>query len=154
IDDVRGWNFVKNTNDPKDDASIGHGTHVAGTIAAVGDNGIGIIGVAPKARIMAVKAADQRGAVQASRCAQALLYAISNGADVVNCSWGVHLGDSSAPVESAVRVGHSLGVVIVFSAGNASDLVDLQSPANLREVITVAASWPDDTRAAISNWGS
>jgi subtilisin family serine protease len=155
IDDVRGWNFVNNTNDPKDDERVGHGTHVSGTIAAVGDNGIGIIGVAPKAKIMAVKAVAANSVGQLSAFAQALVYAISNGADVINCSWNLGVnGARSTPIENAVRLGHSLGVVIVFSAGNDSDLVDLQSPANLREVITVAAAFPDDTQATFSNWGS
>jgi len=59
VDDVRGWNFVRNTNDPMDDQ--GHGTHVAGTIGAVGDNGVGVAGVNWNVRIMAVKFLDSSG---------------------------------------------------------------------------------------------
>src|SRR5262249_9114179 len=132
VDDVRGWNFVSNTNDPKDDSQVGHGTHVSGTIAAVGDNAIGIIGVAPKAKIMPIKGAPADGRQEFSTLAPALLYAISNGADVINCSWGPGTtGVIPTAIDNTVVMGHSLGVVIVFAAGNDSDLVDLQSPPNL-----------------------
>ena len=155
VDDVRGWDFVNGDNDPMDDSGVGHGTHTSGTIAAVGDNGIGIVGVAPAAKIMAVKGISKGGSVEFSVVAPALLYAINNGADVINCSWGP--GDTGAiptAVEEVIRLGYSLGVVIVFAAGNDHGLVDQESPANMREVIAVTATRPDDSYADFSNWGT
>src|SRR5712691_6534289 len=93
VDDVRGWDFVgASYNAPAPDADPGdghgHGTHVAGTIAAEGNNGVGVIGVAWKARVMAVKGLDNGGSGLYSQLASAIVYAADNGADVINASWG------------------------------------------------------------------
>src|SRR5207248_7768408 len=86
VDDTRGWDFGNGDNDPTD--FFGHGTHVAGTIAAVGNNGVGVVGVAPKARIMPVKGFDDSGSGNSANLARAIIYAADNGADVLNNSWG------------------------------------------------------------------
>src|SRR3989338_391636 len=86
VDDIRGWDFGNSDNDPGD--VQGHGTHVSGTIAAVGNNGIGMIGVAPKVKIMPVKGFMDSGGAWSSDLAKGIKYAVYNGADVVNNSWG------------------------------------------------------------------
>jgi subtilisin family serine protease len=154
VDDVRGWDFINDDNDPLDDSREGHGTHVAGIITAVGNNGIGIIGVAPEAKIMPVKAVGAAGSVEFSTAAKGFFYAVANGADVINCSWGP--GPSyiiPLAIEDLVRFAHGLGVVVVFAAGNDSRPAAQQSPMNMKEVLTVGASVPSDARMPRSNWG-
>ena len=150
VDDVRGWNFISDSNNPIDD--YGHGTAVAGTIAAVGNNGIGVIGVAWRAKVMPLKALGADGSGQDSVLAKALVYAANNGADVISNSWGG--AGASQTTADAVDYAYNLGVVIVAAAGN--DNLDARGywPANLPKVITVAASDSDDNKASFSNWGS
>jgi subtilisin family serine protease len=157
IDDFRGWNFVNNTNDPLDDN--GHGTHVAGTIAAEGNNGIGVIGVAWHAKIMPLKGFDINGNGFDFTLAPAIMYAANNGADVINASWDSFnsnmqvLGDSQS-IEEAIQYAASLGVVFVASAGNSSQDANNFFPANSPEAITVASAGPFGNFSFFSNFGS
>ena len=153
VDDVTGWDFAYGDNDITD--RFGHGTHVSGTIAATGDNGLGIVGVAPHARVMAVKGLDDAGSGSFDNLAAALVYAAQNGADVISNSWGCPFPCPSVPVvEDAVRTDHALGAVVVFAAGNASmDVVNI-SPQNMPEPIVVAASTNLDQAAFFSNFGA
>jgi subtilisin family serine protease len=156
VDDWRGWNFVTNTNDPFDD--FGHGTHVAGTIAAVGNNNIGIIGVAPSARIMGVKGLDANGSGFLDVLANTLVYAANNGAGVINASWG-GFGQTPQTLIDAVNYAHDVkGVVVVAAAGNNGVDVGSQGsgffPANIRNAVTVSAFDHTDTKASFSNFGS
>jgi subtilisin family serine protease len=148
VDDVRGWNFAYNTNDPRDDS--GHGTHVAGTIAADA-NGDGTLGVAWSAKVMALKCLDYEGNGFDSDCANAILYAVQNGADIINLSWGHH--GVSKTIADAVEYAYSLGAVIVAAAGDSGEDAWGFYPANLAETIAVAASDPEDAIAAFSNSG-
>ena len=86
IDDVRGWDFVNKDNDPMDDN--GHGTHVAGTIAAVGNNGIGVVGVSWSAQIMPLKFLGADGSGITSDAILAIEYAMMMSAKLTNNSWG------------------------------------------------------------------
>jgi subtilisin family serine protease len=86
IDDVRGWDFVNNDNDPMDD--YGHGTHCAGTIGAVGDNGIGVAGVNWEVTILPVKFLGSSGSGSTSNAVNSVYYAMMMGADVMSNSWG------------------------------------------------------------------
>ncbi|HEX9009855.1 MAG TPA: S8 family serine peptidase, partial [Holophagaceae bacterium] len=93
VDDVRGMDFVgpdathpKVGADPMD--RHGHGTHAAGIIAATGNNGLGVVGVAWGAKIMALKGLDDHGSGLDTTLAPAIIYAAKNGADVINASWG------------------------------------------------------------------
>jgi hypothetical protein len=149
IDDTRGWDFFFGTNDPID--RNGHGTHVAGTIAAVGNNGIGVIGVAWHSQVMAVKGLDDNGFGFDFTLAPAIEYAASNGADVINASWGGQ--GTSQTIEEAIQFATGLGVVFVAAAGNSSEDAMNFFPANSPEAITVAASDPFGNFAFFSNFG-
>ncbi len=169
IDDVRGWDISTcvlfgfggycaqtkpQDNDPMD--FYGHGTHVSGTIAAVGDNGIGIIGVAPEAKIMPVKGLNDSGQGQISDLAAGIVYAAQNGADVINNSWGCGFPCYTNPVaEDAVRTAYALGSIMVFSAGNSSIDAALTSPQNMLspKPIVVGASTETDAPAFFTNFG-
>lgn len=154
VDDIQGWDFSNADNNPAD--GHGHGTHVAGTIAAVGNNGLGVIGVAPQVKIMAVKGFDDGGGAWISDLANALVYAAVTGADVLNNSWGCQIPCPSNPViEDAVRTAYGFGAAIVFAAGNSNDNVMFYSPQNMTDSkpVVVAASDHQDQRSSFSNYG-
>jgi len=153
IDDVHGWNFLYDNNMTND--GVGHGTHVAGTIAAQDNNGLGIVGVAPDARIMPVSVFAFRTETTVFQLSQGVLYAAQNGADVINNSWDACGSDCSSVgvVEDAVRVAHAAGSVVVFAAGNDSRDIAAKSPQNQPEAIVVSATTPNDTLASFSNFG-
>ncbi len=112
IDDVRGWDFVNNDNNPLD--RQGHGTHVAGTIAG-GNNGFGVTGVAYNARIMAVQVLGDTGSGSHAGVANGIRYAANNGAHVINLSLG---GGYSAEIYSAIQYASNRGSIVVMAAGN------------------------------------
>jgi subtilisin family serine protease len=112
IDDIHGFNFVDKTNNLQD--THGHGTHVAGIIAAT-HNDIGIKGVNPKAKIMALKSFSSKSG-DVSTSIEAIYYAVDNGAQVINCSW---IERKLTPeLQAAVDYAKSKGVIIVGAAGN------------------------------------
>ena len=150
VDDIHGWDFVNDDNNPFDDN--GHGTHVAGTVAASGDNALGVVGVAWESSVMAVKGLNAGGFGAYDWLAAGIVYAVDNGADVINASWGGT--GSSQLLTDTVAAAHAAGVVFVAAAGNAgSDMADF-SPANIREAIAVAASNHTDQLASFSNFGT
>jgi subtilisin len=112
LDDVHGWNFANGNNNTMD--VNGHGTHVAGTIAAE-NNGTGITGIAHNAQIMPVKVLGDNGSGTSLGVAQGIRYAADNGADVINLSLG---GGYSAEIESAIAHAVSKGAIVVMAAGN------------------------------------
>ncbi|HAZ45447.1 MAG TPA: hypothetical protein DDW76_27940 [Cyanobacteria bacterium UBA11369] len=114
VDDVRGWDFVTDDSAPMDEE--GHGTHVAGIIAAE-NNSFGTTGVAFNAKIMPVRVLGKTGGSQ-SDIAAGIRYAVDNGADIINLSLG---GDfTSAQEANAIRYAAQKGVVVVMAAGNES----------------------------------
>lgn len=142
-----GYNFVEGNYDPKDDH--GHGTHVAGTIAAVGDNSIGIIGIAPDAKIMALKGLSPMGG-KGSNLAKCIRFAADHGAKIINNSWGP---GRSGTVKLAIDYAVSKGAIVIFAAGNEDAKVDLDSAAGNSSTISVAAVNKKDKRADFSNFG-
>jgi subtilisin family serine protease len=152
-DDWRGWDFVDGDNDPMD--YHGHGTHVAGTIAAMGDNGEGITGVMWKAGIMPLRILDAYGEGTVSNAILAIEYAVRKGARVINASWGTT--DYSRSLFDVIQFCWRKGVLVVAAAGNNARNTDSDPfyPAsyNLPTIISTAASNQDDTLAFFSNWG-
>jgi subtilisin family serine protease len=122
VDDVRGWDFVNRDAGPMDDNS--HGTHVAGTIGAVGNNQVGVSGVAWDVSIMPLKVLDRYGNGTVSAAIDAITYAWRNGAEISNASWG---GTSySQALRDAIRVaGESADHLFVAAAGNNGTIMDL-----------------------------
>ncbi len=168
VDDVQGWDFTtcmrfgtqrcrsekEPDNDPIDDHF--HGTHIAGTIAAVGNNGKGIIGVAPKARVMAVKGLNKDGHGGTADLAAAIVYAASNGADVINNSWGCGFCPEVPLHVDALEIAYAMGTVVVFAAGNTARDNRASSPLNTHrpKPIVVAASAPDDQPTFFTSFGA
>jgi subtilisin family serine protease len=161
IDDWRGWDFVTidgtpGDKDPMD--NFGHGTHVAGTIAATGNNGLGIIGVAPHAKIMALKGLDQYGSGSIEDLSNAIIYAADEGAQVINNSWGGS-GETPQTLIDAVAYAHDVkGAVVVAAAGNSNWDVGTEVngfyPACIRNVIAVSAISSTNAKASFSNYGA
>ncbi|MBD2016781.1 peptidase S8 [Microcoleus sp. FACHB-53] len=149
VDDVRGWDFVANDNNPMDEQ--GHGTHVAGTIAAE-KNDFGVTGVAYNAKIMAVRVLDAGGSGSVSNIAAGIRYAADNGADVINLSLG---GGYSSEEEDAIEYATAKGSVVVMAAGNES-ASQPSYPANLANQwgIAVGAVDSTNTMANFSNKAS
>ncbi|MHC4640738.1 MAG: right-handed parallel beta-helix repeat-containing protein [Planctomycetota bacterium] len=150
IDDIYGYDFANDDNDPMDD--LGHGTHCAGIIAAEGNNELDIVGASWNAKIMALKIGD--AGISTDDAIEGIEYAADNGSDVLSCSWGPrYRNPSNPPLEDAVHYAHLTGCVIVFSAGNKDDDVVYYSPANHSETIAVAATDSNDQKASFSNYG-
>lgn len=153
IDDVRGWNFFNNDNDPMDDSD--HGTHVAGTIAAVGNNGVGVTGVNWSARIMGLKFMNATGTGSTSDAIAAIDYAVANGARVINASWGGPF--FSTALSDAITAANAAGVLFVSAAGNNGTNNDTAPnfPASydIPNIISVAATDANDALPLFSNFG-
>ena len=163
IDDVGGWDFtdapglpgegdfLERDADPEDES--GHGTHVAGIIAAAAGNGEGIAGIAPMARIMVLRAGFNvagGGYLEDDDLAAAIVYAVDNGAQIINMSWGDPL--FSPLLRDVLEYARGRGCVLVAAAGNeGSDLVFF--PGSLDETIAVAASGGAGRGLAFSNRG-
>lgn len=153
IDDTTGWDFVADDNDPMDEN--GHSTHVAGTIAAVGDNAQGVAGLCWDGQIMALRAFDSEGNGTVADVIEAMQYARVNGAKVVNASYAG--ADFSQAEYDAIRLLNESGTLMVVAAGNESTDNDRvpSYPAgyDLANIIAVAATDRNDRLAAFSNFG-
>ncbi|MGE5352029.1 MAG: S8 family peptidase, partial [Acidobacteriota bacterium] len=160
VDDVRGWDFggLNGTpdNNPDEDRPD-HGTHVAGIAAATTGNGIGIASIGFNCKIMAVKTSrdddrDSQGEVYVDYGYEGIIYAVDNGAKVINCSWG---GDGFSKMgQDVVDYALSKNVLIVASAGNENS--DAASyPASFDGVLSVGSTDRDqnDSRSYYSNYG-
>ncbi len=163
VDDVIGWDFtdapafpdggdyLNPDNDPWDEYPGGHGTAVAGIIAAATGNVVGMAGIAPDSRIMILRAGTSSGFLEEDDVAEAILYAIRNGARIINMSFGDVV--YSHLLKDAVDFGVKQGVIFVASSGNAGNEV-LQYPASYDETISVGAIDSLGHVAGFSSYGS
>jgi len=153
IDDVRGWNFADDNNNPMDSNS--HGTHVAGIIGAEGDNATGISGVCWNIKIMPLKFLDSLGVGLVSDEVDAIQYAIDNGAHIINASFGDP--GYSNPEQDAIGEAQYAGILFVTAAGNTGDHIDRDPiyPAayTLDNIISVTASNQNDQLPWWANYG-
>lgn len=144
-----GYDFVNNDNDPSDDE--GHGTHVTGTIAQNTNNGIGVAGVAYQSCIMPIKALNALGEGSYTNIANAIYFAVDNGANVINMSLGGYSSDNT--LANAVAYADAHGVIVVAAAGNDSTNIP-HYPSAYETVISVGATGYDNSLASYSNYGS
>ncbi|MEG4303567.1 S8 family serine peptidase [Microcoleus sp. D3_18a_C4] len=151
-DDVRGYDLYNNDNDPSDD--LGHGTHIAGTIGAIGNNRIGVTGINHNVSLIPLKIGS-RIAPDLVSITRGISYATTKGADVINASWSV---PDSRALFDAISEANSAGVLFVAAAGNNRSNNDIRPsyPANydLPNVISVAATDRNDQLAFFSNFGA
>ncbi len=160
IDDFYGWDFINNDNDPFDDHS--HGTHVAGTVAAVGNNNTGTVGVNWNAQIMALKFIGSNGNGSTSDAIEAIEYATKMKRDhgvnipITNNSWGG--GDFSQALKDAIDESRQQGMLFVAAAGNDAQNTEITphypSSYDLDNIISVASTTSNDGRSSFSNYGA
>ena len=164
IDDVWGWDFTDAPafpdngdyrdpdNDPMDEfGSNGHGTSVAGLIAALRNNNLGISGVAPTVKVMNLRAGNASGFLEEDDVAEAIIYAVDNGCKIVNMSFGDVA--YSYLLRDAISYGVSRGVLFVASAGNSATSTP-NYPAAFTETISVSATDSSNSLAPFSNYGN
>lgn len=180
VDDIIGWDFVSNDNKPYDLAmdpldilfkggNPGHGTHCAGNVAARGENGKGIAGVAPHVKIMSLRFISEKGQGTTADAIKAIKYAVDNGAKIMSNSWGSEGEDPNAGAENkalrdAVQYAQDAGVLFVAAAGNGHKGVGYDNdndpapayPASYDHdiIISVAALNSKDELGSFSNWGA
>ena len=158
VDDVRGWDIGGLTgtgdNDPMEDKPE-HGTHVAGIAGAVTDNGIGVSGVGFNCKIMAVKTAQNNiraddGSVLIAYGYSGIIYAVDNGAKVINCSWGG--SGSSSSGQAVIKYAVDNWALVVGAAGN-DNAEGVIFPAAYEGALSVGSTDQTDAKSSFSNFG-
>ncbi len=159
VDDIHGWDFFNEDNDPLDDN--GHGTHVAGTIGAVGNNGVGVVGVNWNVKLMGLKFLSASGSGLTTDAIRAVNYSTmmrERGVNLIatNNSWGG--GGYDPTMESAIQAAGDQGVLFVAAAGNEATNIETGGfyPAaySNNNIISVAATNASDLLASFSNYGA
>jgi serine protease len=135
---VKGYDFVGHDPLPLDEN--GHGTHVAGTIAEKTNNGIGLTGLAYRAKLMPVRVLDRNGTGRADEIARGIRYAVDHGADVINMSFNFGCGKRVPGIDEELRRAYRAGVVTVASIGNLGSEACVAPPATGPRVIGVGGS--------------
>jgi subtilisin family serine protease len=159
VDQSHGLNALTGTTDPSDDSGDGHGTMVAGVLGAVGNNGKGVVGVAWHTQIMACKCFNSLGFGIVSDAVTCLDYARTNGAKLINASWG--FGANSLALSNAIYSLRTDGIIVVAACGNVTNPpannidVTPSYPASyaLDNVVSVAYTTGADTLDPHSNYG-
>lgn len=131
---IQGINIINPSQDPMDDNC--HGTHVSSTIAAE-NNGVGMVGVAPDAKIMPVKALNGSGSGNINDIVRGILWSVDNGADIITMSLGSP--QCTPSLENAINYAESKGVVVFCAAGNDGPAVDIMYPAKCNHTIAIGA---------------
>lgn len=154
IDDFVGWDFADEDNNPHDLNS--HGTHVAGTIGAAGNNGVGIVGVSHTVRLMPLRFLNSDGVGAVSDAVRGLNYAISKGVHLTNNSWG-STGFSQSLRDAIEQAAEANQLFIVAAGNNATDndvIPNYPSNFDLDNIISVIATDENDQVAGFSNYGA
>lgn len=172
---VMPWNLIsRSQNVYGSKPGLSHGTHVAGIAIGLADNGNGISGIAPKCKFMPLQIADGNGILSTTAIIDAILYAINNGADVINISLGqkLHPRFAALPVREQEIYAESLfkeeelfwndlfsiayesNVIIVIAAGNDNAVIGMDPMQRSTKTIKVSAISPEDEKAPFSNFGS
>lgn len=146
---LKGKDFVDNDDDPADEN--GHGSHVAGTIGQASNNGIGVVGVAPKVSILPVRVLDANGSGSNTWVAEGIIWAADNGANVINLSLGSPM--NSEAVADAVAYAYEAGVTVVAATGNDGFTDFIGFPAALDTTIAVGSVDLKNEVAFYSNQG-
>jgi subtilisin family serine protease len=153
VDNVHGINAINKSGNPSDDND--HGTHVAGTIGAAANNAGPVVGVCWNVRLMACKFLDSTGQGYTSDAIECIDFAASNGARILNCSWGG--GDYSQALYDAIAAARNTGVLVIAAAGNDGrnndTMPDYPASYNLDNIISVAALDANDSLPSFSNYG-
>lgn len=154
VDDIHGWDWAYGDNNPLD--VHGHGSHTGGTVGAVGNNGVGVVGVNWNIKLMALKFLNDSGSGSTSNAVSALNYAVNKGVKVSNNSWGG--GSYSQSLYDAIENSKSVGHLFVAAAGNNGTNNDTSahypSSYNNDNLIAVAAIDVNDNKASFSNYGA
>ena len=154
VDDVHGYDFANKDGDAMDD--YGHGTHVSGTIGAIGNNGSGVVGVAWNVKILPIKFLAANGSGTLADAVAAIEYGIKMGAKIMNNSWGG--GEFTQSLYDVIAKARDANILFVAAAGNESNNNDTNPayPASyqIENVVSVAAMNPDGTMASFSNFGT
>ena len=180
VDDVVGWDFVSNDNKPFDlpvdvmqllmgSGNPGHGTHCAGNVAARADNNIGVVGVAPQAKIMALRFISEKGQGTTADAIKAIKYAVDNGAKVLSNSWGSEgedpkEGQQNQALRDAITYAESKGTLFIAAAGNGHQGKGYDNDSDPKpaypasypheSIISVAALDANNNLGSFSNWGA
>ena len=158
VDDVNGWDFVEDDNDPTD--THGHGTHCAGSIGAVSDNGIGIAGINWDVSLIGLRFIGNNGQGTEADAVEAIEYATMMGFDLTSNSWGGEPDNSGGTdvMYKAIQEAQEAGVVFVAASGNNGRNIDsrviLPAGYDLDIIISVASSDRRDRMSSFSNYGS
>jgi len=161
VDDVIGWDFYGGTNQSyqaysDSNGKNNHGTHVAGIVGAIGNNAIGLSGVAMNVKLLVLRHAPNNSYTNSIYNAyEGIYYAADSGADIINCSWGGS-GSYSSTANTAVNYATNAGALVVVAAGNADSNIDIEQywPACATNALTVGSSNQMELKSTFSNFGN